>query len=376
MMAYFKNTLAGRVASSMAIVSAVAILLLGLGSWLISEYQQRVVYQALIKKELELQGTQFSSRLRSVADRLAAIANSSLLATALVDSAGKDLYLVPFLRGVQAIDGIPVQILFTDLEAEKIASNGAGAFSVSEIAWLKQRLIKTKSGSTIIKGNDGTPYLLAAELLTYVTTKEPQGALLYKIKLDDLTQSLKAVVFVDTDRCGLVLKSQLANCARQSGKALELRVDSPKIFSDLNLSIFIDNNHLTFQRNTWQLASIYVAGSVFAVIFILFFARLLAERVTKDFRTLAEFSSQVLREGSTPKRLKLNSLDEVKQVADSVNVMLDRLSEQHAKLKADSESRFKRLFDEILTGFALHEVIPCSDGEGLTFRYLEVNREF
>lgn len=53
----------------------------------------------------------------------------------------------------------------------------------------------------------------------------------------------------------------------------------------------------------------------------------------------------------------------------------DRLLERTYKLKA-SEARYRQLFDEMVSGFVLHEVIYNAEGIPVDYRYLDVNPAF
>src|SRR6185312_5907554 len=113
------------------------------------------------------------------------VAASPILAAALVDSAGKETYLTPFLHGQRQINGIPLRLLFTDFEGKEVADNGVPGFTPADLAWLRTRIDSGAERAALQSGPAGEE-LIGVILLRYSRTRTPEGALMYKIRLADL----------------------------------------------------------------------------------------------------------------------------------------------------------------------------------------------
>ncbi len=174
-------SLARRFATIAAMLASIAMLVIAGASW----WQHAVSLRSLLLKDAELQAAAVSSNLREIAGRMSELANSPLIANALLDSTGKESYLAPYLNGIRRIQSIPVDILFADFEGRGIADNGKGSFSEQELNWLREKLPVGLAASRVQLGEKGEE-LLAVEFIVILRSNSVQGALLYRIKLDEL----------------------------------------------------------------------------------------------------------------------------------------------------------------------------------------------
>ena len=72
---------------------------------------------------------------------------------------------------------------------------------------------------------------------------------------------------------------------------------------------------------------------------------------------------------------QVGHIREFKSIATRFNTMLDAMGDQHQKL-AHSEADLRTLFNEMLTGFALHDIICDDEGKPVDYRFVAVNRAF
>ncbi len=172
-------SLARRFANAAAILTAAAVLLIaGVSFWLI-DHQRAQANALLQEREVAFHATTVGHNLEAVVTRLHEVGASPILATALVDSAGKETYLTPFLHGLRQMNGIPLRLLFTDFEGKEIADNGVPGFTDADMAWLRARLENGDERAILQTGPDGGE-LLGVVLLRYQRTRTPEGALVYR----------------------------------------------------------------------------------------------------------------------------------------------------------------------------------------------------
>src|SRR5687768_11223743 len=122
------GSLTRRFAVASAALATFALLLTVMSSWWLVSEQHITAMRIVSKKEADFHAATVSSTLHSVASRMNDVANSSILATGLVDSAGRETYLAPYLSSIRQINGVPIHILFTDFAGSEISSNGLGRF--------------------------------------------------------------------------------------------------------------------------------------------------------------------------------------------------------------------------------------------------------
>lgn len=179
------GSLARRFAFSAAALAATALMLTLIASWALVAQQHASGLRELQKKEMDFHEASVRGSLKALATRLGDVADSAILANALVDSAGRETYLRPYLNGARQVNGVPVQLMLTDFEGNAISESAGATFSPAQQAWLRQQLAKAVDAATVMETANG-PALLAVRLLRYTRTQSPEGALLYKVRLDDI----------------------------------------------------------------------------------------------------------------------------------------------------------------------------------------------
>ncbi len=315
------HSLTRRFALAAAGLAAGALLLTSLASWWLLNRQHENALLELAARERQFHAQAVGLNLTALATRMSEVAGSTILATGLVDSAGRETYLQPFLGGLRQVNGIPVQVLFTDFEGGEIASNN-GQFSDAQRAWLSEQLKAGKSASAIFK-NDGKPELVALEPLIYPRTTTPEGGLLYKVSLD--------AVHVH-DHMQLLWGAELP-----ANQHLTNPVAAPQVFEALGFRIRgepaagASADSLTPQ----YLPIILLALGLFVAVVLA--GAHLASVLTRDLRQLQIFASDLERDGLSQDRVQTRGTEEVASLSTSINKMLDRLYEQRQALTRERE---------------------------------------
>jgi len=327
-------SLARRFAVAAAILTAAAVALISLASfWLVN--QQRVQALSLLQhREAAFHASVVASNLQALASRMSDVADSPILATALVDSAGRETYLTPYLNGVRQINGIPVQLLFADFEGNEISSNGNAHFSQQQLTWLKHQLQISSESAAVFPSTQG-PELIAVELLRYSRTQTPEGALLYKVNLKDLQPSASTRL-----TWGMPASAAFAS---DSGSETQfsgvMTIDAPPIFRPLALrSVEHAPPAAIAPLNDLAPQYLVIAGmgaGLGILVFVL--GKRLAFSLTRDLRRLEAFSSSIGDAGLSMQRAQLDGSAEVVSLAQSINRMLDRLHEQQQLLQQENE---------------------------------------
>jgi signal transduction histidine kinase len=305
-------------------LAAGTMLVISLASWyLIEGYHDRAL-EELAARERQFHAHTVGSSLAAFAARLSETAGSTILATGLVDSTGKETYLMPFLNGLRQINGIPVQVLFTDFEGQEIASNATASFSPPQLQWLREHLEQewAQPVSMLFPGDTGYE-LVAIQPLTYTRTPSPEGALLFKVAMSDFHVSDNMVLHW----------GDLA----QGDRVPATPVVTPQIFEQLGFRISGAAPTATAYTSLLPpyLSLLLIALGLFSAV-VLVGARL-ARLLTRDLHRLEEFSRRLIDIGMSQERAPRGGTAEVAGLALAINQMLDRLYEQHATLMRERE---------------------------------------
>jgi PAS domain S-box-containing protein len=326
-------SLARRFAIAAAILTAAAVLLIaGVSFWLI-DHQRAQANALLQQREVAFHATTVGHNLEAVVTRLHEVGASPILATALVDSAGKETYLTPFLHGLRQMNGIPLRLLFTDFEGKEIADNGVPGFTDADLAWLRARLENGDEQAALQSGPGGGE-LIGVVLLRYSRTRTPEGALMYKVRLADLKPTSWAVLAA-------------APAVKAAGAhEIAVPVPLPPRLAHLGLVLREDERRLPLPLATsgpHYLLIMVIACLLALVVFIL--ASRLAYGLTRDLRRLETFSA-TLGDDIGTQRAPLEGSREVVSLARALNRMLDRLYEQRARVE-EERRKFLQLANNI-----------------------------
>lgn len=314
------SSLARRFAFAAAGLAVAALLLTSLASWWLLASQQDNAIHELAARERQFYAQTIGLNLTALATRMTEVAGSAILVGGRVDNLSRDAFLQPFLADIQQVNGIPVQVLFTDNKGSEIASHNA-RFSVQERTWLTEKIKLGRPASGIFF-NGIEPQLVALAPLVYTRSKTPSGGLLYKIDLSALHSD---------EHMKLLWGAPLADEPNQTNP-----VAGPAVFGALDFRIKgtspLDSNP--------SLSTLYLP--IFLLVMGLFVAIVLggahmASVLTRDLRKLQRFASQLVRDGLSQERAQTTGTDEVASLSSSINQMLDRLYEQRQALTHEGE---------------------------------------
>ncbi|MGI4717577.1 MAG: hybrid sensor histidine kinase/response regulator [Janthinobacterium lividum] len=322
------GSLTRRFAFASAILAAAAVLLVAAASFWLVDRQHASAVALLEQREAAFNARTVGRTLATLASRMDEVAGSPILATALVDSAGRETYLAPFIGGLRQINGIPVQVLFTDFEGKPIAGNGIERFDEEQLAWLRARLDRGEEIAAIFaRGHDAE--LVGVSLLRYSRTNTPEGALVYKVRLRDLRPDVSSA---------FVWKGQARAPSQPPG--LEVPIKAPPGFAHLGLTLRDDTSEVgQILETPWSQYGLIggIAALIALVVFLL--GSRLSLGLTQDLRKLERFASRLGQERTDAQgdaqRAELAGSSETITLARSINGMLDRLHRQQEHLRRE-----------------------------------------
>lgn len=318
---YLPASLATRFALAAAGLAAAALMLTSLASWwLINEQHDRALNE-LAQHERQFRAAAVGSDLSALAARMAEIAGSTILATGLVDSAGRETYLGPFLSGIRQINGIPVQVMFTDYAGQEIASNAGARFTDVERAWLRSKIDEGRTGAHIFPSAEGGE-LVALQPMVYARTSSPEGAVLYKVALRDIN-------------AGSAMRLEWGSRTDDEPETAPIPV--PKVFEHLQFRLRAQpQGHAGLAPlQLPYLHIVLIASTLFGLVVLA--GKRLARLLTSDVQRLEAFSRRLIGSGLSTERAPEGGSAEVSNLARSINDMLDRLNDQHLALLRERE---------------------------------------
>lgn len=314
------TSLTRRFALGAAGLAAGVLLLTALASgWLLTR-QHTEASRELAARERQFHAQTVSMNLVSLAARMKEVAGSTILATGLTDSAGKELYLRPFLESIRQVNGMAVQVLFTDFEGAEIAGNN-GRFDDAQRQWMRQQVQLGRPGSAIFIGPQGSE-LLTLEPLIYSRTRAPEGALAYKVALGSLHADEHMQL-----RWGPTVAGEAS---------LSSPVNTPAVFGALGFRVLGKTpTDAAAALSPPYLTLFFLLLALFAAVVLAGWH--LASVLTHDLRQLKRFAGELVRDGLSQERAVTSGTEEVASLSAAINQMLDRLYAQRQALTHEGE---------------------------------------
>ncbi|KIL99612.1 Phytochrome two-component sensor histidine kinase Cyanobacterial phytochrome B [Paramagnetospirillum magnetotacticum MS-1] len=346
---WFSSSLSLRISLVAALLSGLVILVVGGTAWTLLLRQVETQTRLNMERDASDEAQRIGGIITFITSSIASLSENSLIANALVDSAGKETYLIPFLRGMRQIQGIPVDIVFTDYAGRTIATNGGNDLSGQEREWLTAALVAGKSTATVIANAQGA-YVLASEMLAYDRTDAPEGSLTYRLPLAKLPLHGSAT-----------LNYEIENIADASGDTIRVTLPVAKLLADIKLHIDWREPPNAAGHGSSQVFLLLALAAMGAFLLVLRLSRIAGVRLTTSLQSLNTITSEVISSGLSDHRVVVSGTDEIAHLSMSFNVMMDRIQEAQEGLEAkvfertaelkqalvrmeESESRYHALF--------------------------------
>jgi PAS domain S-box-containing protein len=326
-------SLADRIERFITILLITFVIFLGGGSLLVLRNELALAYRQRLDQEWIYQASRISALIQTIHGELKKTAQSSLISTALVDSAGKDAYLIPYLQGLRRVEGIPISLIFADFEGKEIATNGEAAITDEQMNWLRGLLKDPSIIPVTIMGDGDSAVLLVTEMIYYSRTTTPEGALMYRVKIKNLADSYAQLHW---NGSGFIPEDGMI------WHPLKLHPD----LESLGLSLALSASSVAPSR-LGSIFYIYLFIAFIGIGLAIWVSRRISRNLTKDLQLLSDFAGNVVSTGLGKYRANLGETREITRLAGAINGMLDRLDEQHQKLQKEGEEKFRNLVENI-----------------------------
>jgi PAS domain S-box-containing protein len=315
----------------------------------VSYFALRVSISSNIEQKLTSETQQlarvFSLILNGVAKDVLDLSKNAFIANGLVDSTGKYLYLLPFLRDHKNTFNIPVNMVLVDFQGVPIGSNKPEYLKNYDFGdEIKQSLATGKNIAAVIRDDWEGEQLLLITPIIFPPTQQTEGALVVKVNFDQLFK--QGFQWLSPDfRTTLVMgKVELARhhfIGMDKANFIEV-AQSIKLYPPFNPLVFSlhigQEKTLAFAKLRWiTMAFVLITPFMWLLVFIVTgrMAKKLAQPILQLNKTAAEIAG--LDTG-------INKFgDEISQLTESFNLMLQKLQESHVFLEQKIAQRTQML---------------------------------
>ena len=337
----WEESLAYRIALSFIGLSLLLALLYGIGAYATITYFMRQNEAAIQSKRIALISQGLEVALNDLNSRLSSLADNTIVINALVDTYGRDAYLVPFLKSSKFEEGLHHRLSLCDFRGEIIASNESGT-DYQDVGLLTTLIKEGKPVARIVVRHQ-TYGILLFHPVVYPPTGSAEGFLVFETSLADF---LSLHNIGDKESNGGVVLSANGQPVWTSGSTTHFGF---KKWVALKLSPPLDQLGLRFAVSAPEEPAILWFTMIFAVISIL--ALWLAVRVayrlsgylTRQLVVLSTAVGEIGESGVPLYDVAIEGRDEIGRLAGSFNMMIRRLRSSYDELELRVEDRTRQL---------------------------------
>ncbi|MDP5145263.1 EAL domain-containing protein [Shewanella sp. ULN5] len=344
------------------IFTSIVILIIGSVSYTLLHKSISENVREHIDHEANLTGNKLQFLFKSVTENINKLSLNALVMNSLVDSSGRESYLLPFLRSEQDFFNIPVNIVLTDFQGAVIAANSiknkAGYTVRPEI---EQAISTGLPVSSIYNDPTGTMLLLVKPII-FPPTRQTEGFLVVWLKLDDIfdqsVQNLQEHFHAELTTSNYSLKHGFTGDTELSSINYEMFTDFSGEFPAFKFSLKVGQDEAKAFSYLNNLTYIIIIITPLLLLLVFFITGKISKKIAGPIIFLNKLTGNIAREGNFTGALsvpKSDSFDEVGQLTNAFNLMLNQLKFSYESLEKkvlnrtfdlqQSELRFRAMAD-------------------------------
>lgn len=341
------GNLRSRITFSAAALSVAVLVLVGIATLVVtSRMLQKAVHSDLAARG-QLVSQQLALRLATLSEDAHDLALSSFVANGLVDSTGRELYLLPFLQDHRAPLGVHVDLLLADYEGKVFASNQAQTLDLIVPSQLQEAMQAVQPAALLTPRRDKV-FLYLLEPVLFPPTRHVEGFLIMRVDLRALfertvAESIGTAYHVALRQGGALLLSTVPR-DRTPGAVLEyqqaLRLTG--LLAALPLDLVVGQEVAVAFAGLRPLVAVWLLVSLVILGLVILGARRIARSLTQPLRALTDTAHR-LAVGDYGCHIDVAGHDEVAMLGRTLNYMRAEIRTAHAELERRVWERTRQL---------------------------------
>jgi signal transduction histidine kinase/CheY-like chemotaxis protein len=346
--------LSNRIAITASIlIAAVMVIIGGMSYWtsrsqIVENAVRALEYEATIAAEA------IGGRLATITGTFASLSDNTVVFNALIDSAGRETYLIPFFQGFTSINDVPIRVSLVDFQAQVLAETETTIAAPEQKAWLLKSIESGRSVGAIFEEPSGR-FLIMAKMLLYPRTNTVEGVLIFKLPLENLLApqhrglGAERTLELAYRTAGMATEGDqpAGETERQAGSdeshlTVSLDVPVAPLLSEVGLAVKISRDKRALEAPLHRLFMTHMVIGIASTLIVLLASLWAGRRLTRPLRELESLATSIVDSESFGNRFQASGSDEINQLGVAFNHMLERLTEVYGKLKA-SASRLTTL---------------------------------
>jgi signal transduction histidine kinase/DNA-binding response OmpR family regulator len=331
-----------------AIASSLLVALISLG----------VIYsveQVALREKLQEKSSRLADRVRETIGILekstSDIATSSMFMTALLDSKGRDAYVVPFLESYRFPVAVVSGLALCDLNGEKLAAMRSPLSECrASSPGFKQAIADGKTRRELGRLPNGHLAWMVYQAVMFPYTGTAEGLVVVQVDLIDLLRSmpkdldLQSAALVREDSSETLANAEMAEAATFSlVSASTLLFEGTAMGLPFSIAAVAKDHYTPFGYKLVPLFFGYLLGSLLLVLGIVYSMRRISRQLIAPLTELTDISRRIAETGDLSIAIPQNEAGEVGDLARAMDVMVETLRLSESTLEAKVALRTREL---------------------------------
>lgn len=284
--------------------------------------------------------------INSLSEEMLRLSLNSLMTNALADTSGSQVYITPFFTSYKPKGDIAIKITLCDFTGNPVASNEKNPGAYNDPALLEHTIGRGMNLAELLTDKNDANRILLAYPIVWEMTGKPEGLLVAEISVEELlNKTLPALE--ENHKMDISLSSGgrtfFSRKIKKTGNPFfkfgeNLHMAPPLEQLDLKLEI-VDYDEINFG---WLIA-VYVLAGIFLLALTIWLSRRVSFFLTSHLRDLRSTTQKISDSGDLENRAEIAGPDEVRTLAASFNVMIDKLKESRDLLEVRIAERTAEL---------------------------------
>lgn len=338
-----------RTALAVGLVSSLMVGLVGVTGYLV--VRDRTIEAEQVKVEIKARGAaaRVETRLLQAVQSVDALSRNLVIRNALLDSAGREIYVKPILDGVAQVDGQPVSLSLLDFQARPVIEAGrASRVAADQQAWLRARIESATPGARLVERDGAAQAVMIAYPVLLPYTRSVEGAMVMRLPVNVL---LHDVGEATGDRLGL--RDMAAGAVAAPADHVLIGLALPPALGAVTLALDAGFDRGVAERALARLQWQYLVLGLLCVLLLVALSIAAAHRVAGPIRALAAMAQRISGQGpqaALPIGVPTQARGEVRVLAESLQQMVERLRAAADAERRALQTQFRVIFDGMSDG--------------------------
>lgn len=356
----FHQGLVARTTLAVAGVGGVLFCVVALLTYLMVRNQTLAVEQVRAQSIAQIAATRIEARLLHVLTKGEALSRNIVIRNALLDSAGREVYVASLLQAIVQLEGAPLMAALLDFQAQPLLQVGELPLSVLRLQpWLQQQFNFGASAAHLVSEEKTAVEngIVLIYPILWPQTQSIEGGLLFYVPFEVLLTSLGAEAAYTLQ--SQVTASRPMDAINQAQYvSIELRVPEPLLDRHLLLTTTIPPGHL--MHNLVHLKHTYAVMAISIIVILILISIVVARKVAQPIRQLATLAQEIARTGyhEAIQAWPSWSSGEIGMLTQALQHMLQQLRVATDRERYGLELQFRTIFD------GMHDGALIVDSEG------------